>query len=92
MKKFYLFVAALSAAMTINAKEIVIDLTQGTAIDASLNLADGVLSASFDLTGEYPTGGVSFALNDLDVTNLAFDYKSDGLSSEWVSFLVYSGG
>ena len=89
MKKFYLFAATLFAAMTINAKEITIDLTQGTAIDASLNLAEGVLSASFDLTGSYQTAGVSFALNDLDVTNLAFDYKSDGLSTEWVSLLVY---
>ena len=89
MKKFFLFAVALFAAVTIYAKEITIDLTQGTAIDATLNLADGVLSASFDLTGEYPTAGVSFSLNDLDVTNLAFDYKSDGLSADWVSFLVY---
>ena len=89
MKKFYLFAAALFAAITINAKEITIDLSQGTAIDATLSLADGVLSASFDLTGEYPTGGVVFALDNLDVTNLAFDYKSDGLSTDWVSFLVY---
>lgn len=89
MKKSILLIAALVAAFTINAKEIVIDLSTYSAIeDAAVNLENGELSVAYDL-GAWGAGGVSYALDNLDVTELAFDYKSDGLIESWVSFIVY---
>jgi hypothetical protein len=88
MKKFFLFAAAMFAAVSINAAVIEIDLSKGIANDATLSLSEGVLTASYDLDS-WGAGGVVFALDDLDVTELAFDYKSDGLIESWVSFIVY---
>jgi len=89
MKKLFLFAAAMMAALAINAKELTIDLSQGVSTGgAVLALNNGELTASYDLE-PWGAGGVSFALDDLDVTNIAFDYKGDASVESWVSFLVY---
>ena len=88
MKKISLFVAAMFAAITINAGEINIDLSKNIAFDANSSLADGVLTVSYNLDA-WGAGGVKFNLDNLDVTNLAFDYKGDASVAEWVSLLVY---
>ena len=88
MKKVSLFVAAMFAAITINAGEINIDLSKNIAFDANSSLADGVLTVSYNLDA-WGAGGVKFNLDNLDVTNLAFDYKGDASVAEWVSLLVY---
>lgn len=88
MKKTLLFVAAMFAAITINAGELNIDLSKNIAFDANASLADGVLTVSYDL-GAWGAGGVKFNLDNLDVTNLAFDYKGDASVESWVSLLVY---
>ena len=88
MKKTLLFVAAMFAAITINAGELNIDLSKNIAFDANASLADGVLTVSYDL-GAWDAGGVKFNLDNLDVTNLAFDYKGDASVASWVSFIVY---
>ncbi len=89
MKKSLLFVAAMMAALVINAKEITIDLSQGVSTGgASLSLKNNELTASYNLE-QWGAGGVSFALNNLDVTNIAFEFKGDTTVAAWVSFLVY---
>ena len=94
MKKSLLMIAAIFAALTINAKEVTVDLSKyvaagGNATEVTPSLADGVLTVAYDFTGEWPNGGVEFALANLDVTNLAFDYKGDASVKDWVSFQVY---
>lgn len=88
MKKTLLFVAAMFAAITINAGELNIDLSKNIAFDANASLADGVLTVSYNL-GAWDAGGVKFDLDNLDVTNLAFDFKGDASVESWVSLLVY---
>lgn len=88
MKKSLLIAAALFAAFTINAKEITIDLSQYNEAGASASLEAGVLTVSYDL-GEWEDAGVIFDLDNLDVTNIAFDYKGDESVENWVSFIVY---
>ena len=85
MKKSILFVAALFAAVTINAKEIVIDLSTATAElssqsdAATFSLADGVLTVNWTATAGWAEQGVAFALDNLvSVTNISFEYKGDG--------------
>jgi hypothetical protein len=88
MKKLFLF-AALFAAVTMSAKELTIDLSQGESTGgAVLSLNDGELTASYDL-GEWEAGGVSFALDNKEVTNIAFEYIGDATVEAWVSFIVY---
>lgn len=97
MKKSILLVAALFAAFTVSAGEVIIDLSQyakagDNANEVTPSLADGVLTVNYNMTGaeeSYPSGGVSYALNQLNVTELAFDYKGDSTVATWVSFLVY---
>ena len=89
MKKFYLFAAAMMAAMTINANEIAIDLSTASVLEgASKNMVNNELVVSYNL-GEWGAAGVEFALPNLDVTNIEFEYKGDESVTEWVSFLVY---
>lgn len=88
MKKFFLFAAALCTAVSINAKVIDIGLESGVATEADLVIVEDEMTVSYDL-GEWGAGGVVFALDDLDVTELAFDYKGDASVESWVSFLVY---
>ena len=89
MKKFYVLAVALLATVCVNAKVINIDLSKYTPVDAVTPVLDnGELTVSYDL-GEWGAGGVVFALDDLDVTELAFEYKGDESVSAWVSFLVY---
>ena len=88
MKKSLLIIAAMFAAITINAGELNIDLSKNIAFDANASLADGVLTVSYNL-GAWDAGGVKFDLDNLDVTNLAFDFKGDASVESWVSLLVY---
>lgn len=89
MKKSLLIIAALFSAIAINAKDLVIDLSKYSQTDGAVAvLEDDVLNVNYDL-GAWGAGGVIYALDDLDVTELAFDYKSDGLIESWVSFIVY---
>lgn len=88
MKKLFLF-AALFAAVTMSAKELTIDLSKGESTGgAVLSLNDGELTASYDLEA-WGDGGVSFALDNKEVTNIAFEYIGDPTVNVWVSFLVY---
>lgn len=94
MKKLFLF-AALFAAVTLNAKEMVIDLskwalikTDGATVNASIN-ADVVTVNYTTTAGWDDMAGVSYALDNLNVTNIAYEYKGDALLDTWTSFLVY---
>lgn len=88
MKKLFLF-AALFAAVTMSAKELTIDLSKGQSTGgAALALDNGELTVSYNLES-WGAGGVSFALDNQDVSNIAFEYIGDTTVGEWVSFLVY---
>ena len=94
MKKSILVIAALVAAIAVSAAELTVDLSQyaktgGNADDVTPSLASGVLTVAYNFTADWGNGGVEFALNNLDVTNMAFDYKGDAAATEWVSFQVY---
>ena len=88
MKRSILIATALLAVLSINAKVINIDLAQGVAKDATLNIENNELTASYDL-GAWGAGGVVFTLDNLDVSELAFDFKGDASVADWVSFIVY---
>ena len=88
MKKLFLF-AALFAAVTMSAKELTIDLSKGQSTGgAALALDNGELTVSYNLES-WGAGGVSFALDNQDVSNIAFEYIGDATVEAWVSFLVY---
>lgn len=92
MKKSILFVAALVAAFTMNAKVIDIDLSKAVEMSydgcsATPSCTDGVLSVNYS-AGRWLWAGVEIELNNLtNVTSIDFDFK--GESSDWVSFIVY---
>lgn len=89
MKKSLLIVAALFAAITMSARVVNVNISSYTATDgATPSLANNELTVAYDL-GAWGSGGVTYALDDLNVTELAFDYKSDGQIATWVSFIVY---
>lgn len=90
MKKSLLIVAALFATVCLNARIVNIDLSSYQLIDENtvVAIANGELTATYDLKA-WESGGIKYALDDLNVTNLSFDYKSDGTVQTWVSFLVY---
>ena len=76
-------------AFVVNAKEITINISAYSVTDGAAAVLDGnELKVNYEL-GSWGAGGVIYALDDLDVTELAFDYKSDGLIESWVSFIVY---
>ena len=91
MKKFFLFAAALCAAVSINAKVIDIDLSSATPIafddcSATPSFEDGVLNVEYT-AGGWQWAGVEIALDNLEVQGIDFDYK--GLTESWTSFVVY---
>ena len=94
MKKFFLFAAAMLAAVTLNAREITIDLSTYTAVPhetstITATVADGVLTANYVTNGAWEAPSIVLTLDNLEVTNLAFDYKGDASVEVWVSLLVY---
>ena len=94
MKKSFLVIAALVAAFAVNAADLNVDLSKyakagGNAEEVTPSLAAGVLTVAYNFTADWGNGGVEFALDNLDVTNMAFDYKGDAAATEWVSFQVY---
>ena len=94
MKKIFFLVAVMFAAVAVNADEVVVDLSKyakagGNADDVTPSLAAGVLTVAYKFPADWGNGGVEFALNNLDVTNLAFSYKGDAAATKWVSFQVY---
>ncbi len=88
MKKFFFFAAAMFAAVTLNARVINIDLNTLETFDATASIEGGVMTVSYDLAA-WGAGGVKVALDNLEVTNIEFDYVGDATVSTWVSFLVY---
>ncbi len=92
MKKSILFVAAMFAAFTVNARVINMDLTSASAIaydncSATPTVTDGVLNVTWTASS-WAWAGVEFALDNLAVVNsIDFDYK--GETPEWTSLLVY---
>ena len=91
MKKFFLFSAALFAAWTVNAGVVNIDLSKATITSSavSMNLENDELTVNYDIKQSWGNEGVTFTLDDLDVTELAFEYKGDESVPAWVSFIVY---
>jgi len=86
MKKIFLF-AALFAAVTLNAKEIVINLSTATAeVDGDDTavpvLNDGVLAVTWTATAGWGEQGVAFDLGEIDeITSISFEYKGDGVAA-----------
>ena len=92
MKKSLLFVAAMFAAVAVNAKVINVDLSKATEMayincSATPSYADDVLTVDYNTAGGWEWAGVEIALDNLDVTSVDFEYK--GVTEGWTSFVVY---
>ena len=93
MKKFFLFATALFAAVTLNAREITVDLSTATEIaytncSATFAVADGALNVNYT-AGAWEWAGVEFDLDNLEaVTSMSFDFKGQ-TPNEWTSFIIY---
>lgn len=91
MKKNLLFAVAIFAAVSINAKEINIDLSNPSKMayegcDATFNFAGGELTVNYDVTG-WAWAGIEIDLNNLtNVTSLSFELKGN---PEGVGILHY---
>ena len=97
MKKF-LLVAALFAAVSMNAKEIVVDLS-ATLTDASSSstatggYAEGVLNVDWNVVANNGVSGVEIPIDNLEkVTGISFDYKGDGTGIGFIHYLRDSQG
>lgn len=91
MKKSLLIVAALFAAITLNAREITLEPSAAVSVAYDNCSATPTVSGS-DLNvaytaGEWQWAGVEFPLDNLDVTSIDFEYK--GVTEAWTSFVVY---
>jgi len=84
MKKSLLIAAALFAAFTINAKEIVIDLSTAeemayTDCSATPTVVEDVLNVEYMTSAGWLWAGIEFPLEDLtSVSNIHFEYKGKG--------------
>lgn len=93
MKKFFFFAATMFAAVTLNAREIAIDLNAASEIaytncSATFAVADGALNVNYT-AGAWEWAGVEFDLDNLaEVTSLSFDFKGE-TPNEWTSFIIY---
>lgn len=95
MKKSILVIAALVAAIAVSAAELTVDLskysvikTETATVTPSLN--SGVLKVDYTTTAGWDdVAGVSFALDNLKVSNIAFEYLGDATLASWTSFFVY---
>ncbi len=88
MKKSLLFVAALFAALAMNAKVYNIDLSTGTAYSSTgeatghVMLTDGVLAINWVATAAWQNHGVKFDLDNISkVKEIAYEYKGDGVTA-----------
>ncbi|MBO4454480.1 MAG: hypothetical protein J5761_05440 [Paludibacteraceae bacterium] len=85
MKKFFLFAAAMLAAVSVNARVITLDLSTATEMaytgcSAEFAVADGALNVNYT-AGGWEWAGVEIALDNLaEVNNISFEYKGDGTS------------
>lgn len=91
MKKFFLFSAALCAALTVNAGVVNIDLSTAVLTSSAVTktLDNNELTVNYNTPEAWGSEGVTFALDNLDVTELSFDYKGDMSVATWVSLIVY---
>ena len=95
MKKLFLL-AAMFAALTLNAETINIDLSQAsemayTGCSATPTVADGVLTINYS-AGGWEWAGVEFPLNNLaEVNSIRYEYKGDGAPGfpEGIVLFVY---
>lgn len=97
MKKFFLF-AALFAAISLNAKEIVVDLsTTPTNVSgsnpATFVFANDTLRVNFVVNEAYAVSGAEIAIDNLtNVTGISFDIKGDGSGKGLLHYLRDSEG
>ena len=92
MKKSLLIAAALFAAFTINAKEIVVDLSTGVQVadegsSAAISFADNVATVNWTVVGNWDVAGVEFPLDNLVVTGFSYEYQGDGQAFGLLSYL-----
>lgn len=84
MKKSILVIAALFAAFSINAKEIVIDLNTATEMaydgcTATPSVADGVLTVNYMTPAGWLWAGVEFPVDNVEgLISLDFDFQGTG--------------
>lgn len=92
MKKFLLF-AALFAAVSINAKDIVVDLsTTPTSVSgsnpATFVFANDTLHVDYVVNAGYAVSGAEIAIDNLtNVTGISFDIKGDGSGRGFLHYL-----
>jgi len=97
MKKSFLLVVALLTIVSINAKEIIVDLskgveevTDGEATDGkvTLSFANDVATVQWMVNVNWGIAGVEFPLDNLaEITSFSFEYKGDGNASGMLPYL-----
>jgi len=92
-QKVLFTIAVLLAAMTVHAGVANIDLSSAidtaSAASATHTYTDGVLKVDYSDSQGWGIAGVKFPLNNLEVTNISFEYLGDNSAEEWVTLVVY---
>ena len=98
MKKIFTFFAAALAAMTLSAAELTLDLNaaQGYASadgSASVEVISEDLQVHWNVATGWEVAGAEFALNNVSgISEISFDYKSDGADVDMLVYLVDAEG
>lgn len=92
MKKSFLLVVALLTIVSINAKEIIVDLSTGveevTDGEATISYAEDVATVQWKVNANWEVAGVEFPLDNLaEITSFRFEYKGDGNTSGMLPYL-----
>lgn len=92
MKKSFLLVVALLTIVSINAKEIIVDLSTGveevTDGEATISYAEDVATVQWKVNANWEVAGVEFPLDNLaEITSFRFEYKGDGNASGMLPYL-----
>ena len=98
MRKSLLMIAAIFAALTINAKEVTVDLSKAaqmayTDCTGTPSYADGVLTVDYMTPGAWLWAGVEIPINNIaGVKSIAFELKGDGKEIACIPYLRDSEG
>ena len=92
MRKSIFLVVALLATVSINAKEIIVDLSKGvesvTEGEATISYAEDVATVQWKVNANWEVAGVEFPIDNLaEIISFSFEYRGDGNASGMLPYL-----